>query len=349
MKCHGCLKAIRSDLFCSKCKKELFGGINVKPLDFDKEAFYKTQSEMAGRMSISGVQDKISLRLEGDKLVPTEQDGRYILKPVPATDRIEHKESIAANEHLSMQISRQIFGINTALSALIPFNDGELAYVTRRFDYAGDGTKLDQEDFASVLSLTEDSAGKNYKYKGSYEQIAIALKRFVPASLPALEDFYLRIILNYLIANGDAHMKNFSLYRPEGREDYTLTPSYDLLFTRYHVKETFGDMGLDLFRDTETRSFSAMGCYTLEDFEVFAESIGIPQKRLTKMFAKIVSHTPGVAELTERSFLDQKAKSDYIGNYTERLEKRLQYIIGGEYDYGSKLLPVIEKAKEKLR
>jgi serine/threonine-protein kinase HipA len=323
MKCHGCFKKTRSDLFCPRCKKELFGGVNVKPLDFDKETFYKTQTEMAGRLSISGVQDKISLRLERDRLVPTERDGHYILKPVPATDQIEHKEAIAANEHICMQISRRVFNISTALSALIPFSDGELAYITRRFDYAKDGTKLDQEDFASVLNLTEDRAGRNFKYEGSYEEVARALKKYVPASLPALEDFYMRIIFNYLIANGDAHLKNFSLYRPEGRKDYALTPSYDLLFTRYHVKELTGDMGLDLFKDTETRSFGAIGSYTLEDFEVFADLIGLPEKRVAKLFTKIISSVPEVTALVKSSFLDDEAKEQFIENYTARLKKRL--------------------------
>ena len=87
--------------------------------------------------------------------------------------------------------------------------------------------------------------------------MALAIKRFVSTSRMTLERFYLRIVYNYLIANGDAHLKNFSLYRPENRQDYTLAPSYDLLFTRYHVNETEGDMGLNLFKEYESASFSA--------------------------------------------------------------------------------------------
>ncbi len=348
MRCKGCLKDIASGNYCPKCKKELFFGMNVKPLNFDKVAFYKAQTELADRLSISGVQDKISLRLEGDRLVPTANAGQYILKPVPASDHLNHKEDIAANEHVSMQISKQIFGIDTAPSALIPFNDGELAYITKRFDYANDGTKLDQEDFASVLQYTEVSRGRDYKYASSYEEMAMAIKRFVPTSRVTLESFYLRIVYNYLIANGDAHLKNFSLYRPESRQDYTLTPSYDLLFTRYHVNETEGDMGLDLFKEYESASFKALGFYSLEDFERFANLLEIPKKRVVKIFQKIVTTPPLVTELVERSYLSDAGKSAYIQNYTKRLKSSLCYAIGGDYSYDSTVLPIIEDALGRL-
>ena len=348
MKCHGCFNKLARGLYCTKCKKELFGGTNVKPLNFDKEAFYKVQSEMAGRLSISGVQDKISLTLEGPLLVPTATDGRYILKPVPSSEQIEHRNEIAANEHLSMQLSKQVFGINTASSALIPFKDGELAYITKRFDYTTEGLKLDQEDFASVLSYTENSKGKNYKYEGTHEEIANAIKRYVSASIPALEEFYLRTVFNYLIANGDAHLKNFSLYRQEKRKDLMLTPSYDLLYTGYHINEVAGDMALSLFENDETRSFGAMGCYTLEDFEAFAKVIGLPQRRLAKIYSKIISSTPKVIDLIERSFLEDAGKEAYINNYTSRLKERLCYVIGDDYSYDSTLLPVIEKEMKLL-
>lgn len=74
-------------------------------------------------------------------------------------------EDIAVNEHLSMQISSQVFKIPTALNGLIEFNDGELAYMTKRFDYSISSSqqeiiKIDQNDFASVSS----SRGKCYSW-----------------------------------------------------------------------------------------------------------------------------------------------------------------------------------------
>jgi len=347
MQCYGCLKVISTERYCQKCKTELFDGRNIKPLSFNKTEFYEKQQELASVMSISGVQDKISLSFNSENdLVPTAVEGHYILKPVPSRP-LNNQEDIVANEHISMQISRQIFDIPTAINGIIPFNDGELAYITRRFDYAKkDNSKLDQEDFASILNMTEDTEGKAYKYDSSYEAIAIAIKKFVPAYRPALEDLYRRVLLNYLIGNSDAHLKNFSLFRPEGRKDFTLTPNYDLLYTSYHINETIGDMGLDLFEDIETRSYGAMGFYTLEDFEIFAEVLEIPDKRLKKIFANIYESTSKLETLVKASFLTNKGKEAYLNKYHERLQKRVAYVIGGDYKYNSKIQSVFLKTKK---
>ena len=277
MKCYSCLKTINSGSYCTSCLKNLFGARKIKPLDFDKTEFYEIKKQMTNRISLSGVQDKISLTYgNNNDLVPTETDGRFILKPIPRIhDSAINLKDIAANEHLSMQISSQVFKIPTALNGLIEFKDGELAYITKRFDYSISSTnseiiKSDQEDFASVLAYTKESAGNDYKYESSYEECANGIKKFVAAHIPAIEDFYKRIILNYLIGNGDAHLKNFSLIREADRADYSLSPNYDILFTRYHLPNENGIVGLDLFKEYETEAFGAMGYYTLQDFEEFA-------------------------------------------------------------------------------
>lgn len=334
MKCYSCLKNIKSGSYCPKCKKNLFNGINIKPLAFDKTKFYEYKREMTDRMSLSGVQDKISLTFgEGNTLVPTEKDGRFLLKPIPrAHDSAINLEDIVANEHLSMQISQQIFKIPTAFNGLIEFKDGELAYITKRFDYSISSTgdeivKLDQEDFASVLEHTEKSNGRNYKYESSYEECAKNITKHVAAYIPAIEDFYKRVILNYLIGNADAHLKNFSLLRDESRGDYGLSPNYDILFTKYHLVNEFGTTGLDLFNDYESEAFSAMGYYTLQDFETFALVIGIKEKRLIKIFTNILKSTDKVHSMIQDSFLSDRAKLAYANNYNTRLKKSLCYSI----------------------
>ena len=349
MQCFSCTKEISKGHYCNKCRTALFDGQKIIPLTFDKKEFYRKRRELADRMSISGVQDKISLRFgEKGEFEPTAKDGTYILKPIPITEDVNKSEDIVANEHISMLLSREVFKIPTALSALIEFSDGEKAYITRRFDYSGEensGTliKSDQEDFASILDRTSDTNGKNYKYEASYEVCAQAIKKYVPAYMPTLEDFYKRILFNYLIGNGDAHLKNFSLYREAGREDWSLTPNYDLLYTRYHIPQELGYMGLDLFDgDTETDAFKAMGYYTLEDFELFAKIIGIPEKRLVKIFDFFLQRTPDAVEMINRSFLSREGKNAYLRNYLERLKLHVCYSIEG-YTFEGKTQPIIEK------
>ncbi len=335
MRCYSCLKNIDKDLYyCPKCKSNLFDGKNVKPLNFDKTEFYRIRGEMSDKMSISGVQDKISLSFNSsNELTPTNIDGKYILKPIPRDhDSTINLEDIVQNEHLSMQISSQIFNINTAYNGLIEFSDGELAYITKRFDYSLKGSekkivKVDQEDFASVLEYTSESHARNYKYESSYEECALKIKDVIAAYIPALEEFYKRIVLNYLIGNADAHLKNFSIIKDIDRADYSLSPNYDVLYTKYHLPKEDGIMGLELFKEHETKAFGAMGYYTLEDFEVFAQIIGIKQKRLEKIYKDILTSQDQVYNLIDRSYMSNKAKYSYKENYENRLKKCLFYSI----------------------
>jgi serine/threonine-protein kinase HipA len=332
MKCYGCLKEIKGrSQYCTVCKKNLFESIDVKPLKFNKADFYTFKTENTQRMSISGVQDKISLKFSDSNILePTEKEGQYILKPIPRINSATELEDIPMNEHVSMQISKQIFKLDTAENGLIEFSDGELAYVTKRFDYEKDKDhklkKVEQEDFASILNYTSQTHDEGYKYEGSYEGIANAIKKYVAAYSPALEEFYKRLLLNYLIGNGDAHLKNFSLMRMLSRDDYILTPNYDVLYTGYHINND-SLTGLDLFENYETQAFGAQGQYTLEDFEEFGLLIRIPQKRLVKIFKEIIENEPKVYEMVSNSYMSDKAKEAYVGNYEKKLHTYLLYYI----------------------
>ncbi len=245
--CLGCLstnKKLKNN-YCSKCIKELFSGITPNPLNFNKVEFTKKRAELSARMSISGVQDKIFLTFEKKDLIPTATNGKYILKPISSDNgHIQNEKDIVANEHLSMLISKNIFNIPTANCGLIQFSDKEFAYITKRFDYdENSNLKHDQEDFAGIMGITPSSHGENYKYDAcSYLDCARMIKKYVASSVVSIEDFFKRIILNYLICNGDAHIKNFSLYSKADSNEYFLTPNYDLLNTRFHINEKYGDM-----------------------------------------------------------------------------------------------------------
>ncbi|MCU0340193.1 MAG: HipA domain-containing protein [Spirosomaceae bacterium] len=92
-----------------------------------------------------------------DKLLPwhlsrraclQEEHGTYLLKPIPKIGK--NTNQMPANEHLTMQIGKQIYGIETAENALIFFRDGSPAYLTKRFDTDDTGARRAVEDFASL-------------------------------------------------------------------------------------------------------------------------------------------------------------------------------------------------------
>jgi len=60
--------------------------------------------------------------------------------------------------------ARQVYGIMTAENALIFFQNGEPAYLTKCFDINPDNTKIKQEDFALLAQKTNETHGKHFKY-----------------------------------------------------------------------------------------------------------------------------------------------------------------------------------------
>ena len=118
--------------------RSLFNGKKVSPVlpylpPMKDEAIQEQFIENRKRISISGVQEKLSLRLDKNTLHLTQKDeqGTYILKPIPRD--VKKTDMVPANEHLTMQIARQVYGIQTAENALIFFEDGTPAYITKRF------------------------------------------------------------------------------------------------------------------------------------------------------------------------------------------------------------------------
>lgn len=319
-RCPACLKP-GFETYCTHCLKKLFVGKKVNHLlDFTRTEFNSAKLERSDRLSISGIQIKHSLKLENTKLVLTEKDGEYILKPIPG-GVFKNLDQVPYNEHLTMQIANQVYKIDTALNAIVFFADDEPAYIVKRFDRTKDGKKTLQEDFAQVAGRTEELNGKNYKYDFSYEEIAELMKKHIKPYQIEVEKYFRVIIFNYLFSNGDAHLKNFSLYRNEEYGDYLLTKFYDLLNTSIHVQGD-SDLALELFKDNfETEAYKSGSKYTKPDFEEFAKRIGINQKRFTKIYDAMLDKTNQVKEMVYASFLRSDLKKAYYESYVSRLER----------------------------
>ena len=197
MICPGCLKDYE-EVYCLKCRKELFDGKKVGTiLPFDSP--YVEESEVfldhTKKISISGVQVKYSLKPEGNVLKLTDKGGHYILKPIP-TGHFKHLDQVPANEHLTMQIARQVFKLNTPPNAIIFFKDNSPAYLVRRFDQNPKGGKFQQEDFAQIAEMTSKTHGENYKYDLSYEEIANLIRKHIVTHRLEVEKFFRDCKLN---------------------------------------------------------------------------------------------------------------------------------------------------------
>lgn len=309
------------------CQRKLFDGKKVSPiLDFDYDADSLDLAESINQISVSGVQEKLSAIIEKGKIIltPTGQQGRYIIKPAPNYKHLRFRNFIPANEHLTMQIAKQVYKINVAENGLIFFANGEIAYITKRFDFDSNGNKIKQEDFSSLAQKTSVSHGKDFKYTGSYEDVAALLKANVSAWQVEMSKLFTLVLFNYLFSNGDAHLKNFSLQQSAGG-DYLLSPAYDLMNTSIHVQdEDFALQGGLIPQNEFSEIYSNTGHPCKEDFVTFANRIGVlPKKRdaIIKMFSE---SNPLIDELIDRSFLDDKIKRMYKRSHKERCSRFLR-------------------------
>ncbi|HEV7645197.1 MAG TPA: HipA domain-containing protein [Pyrinomonadaceae bacterium] len=270
------------------------------------------------RISISGVQEKLSLVLEKNKLRLTKlyEHGTYILKPTPRD--VKNVTQVPANEHLTMQIARQVYSMETAANAIIFFEDGEPAYITRRFDAKPDGTRWGKEDFASLAGKSADNAGDNFKYESSYEEMGLLIRKFVPSWQIEIEKFFNLVVFNFLFMNGDAHLKNFSLLETADG-DYRLAPAYDLMNTRLHIDDQHFAFEKELFEDDFRSVKYQSGLHPAkEDFIEFGRRVGVKEERIEVLLTPFLSRQESVETLTNRSFLDEKMKRGYLHLYQQQ-------------------------------
>jgi len=268
------------------------------------------------KISISGVQPKYSLKIVNENLQLTEKNGEYILKP-PYNNDFDFSADMPANEHITMQIAKMVFDLDVAENFLVFFPDKTPAYLTKRFDVLPNGQKIKAEDFAQLTGISD-------KYEFSYQKMAQILKNVVGEQnyMKNAERLFKAIVFNYLVNNGDAHLKNFSVIYPLA-EAPRLAPFYDLLNTRLHLPSD-GFMALDLFEDSySTDIFEKLGFFSYRDFFEFGEKIGLDSEIADDFLKGIQSKLEEIYKLLESSDLSRDAVAKYKGHVQERGEMLL--------------------------
>lgn len=303
--------------------KKLFDGVKVSPfLGFASPASGEKASQdaikNAGRLSLSGAQTKFGLVLGQDNKLRYsrfEEQSTYILKPRPSGYHIINRDYCAANENITMQLASQKYGIETAANGLCFFEDGEQAYITRRFDVGNKG-KYAQEDFASLMGLTKANGGSDFKYiNGSYEECGDIIRRFVKSAMIDLLRFFRVVLFNFITLNDDAHLKNFSLL--SNGQEYHLSPAYDLINTSLQIYEPrIFALEKGLFK--EGMNLSDVRGVSYKDFIELGKRIGLPEKLVMKEIVRFSTPNENADALIRRSFLSEELKKSYIYSYHYR-------------------------------
>ena len=236
----------------------------------DEEINEMARRLVASRVSVCGVQPKLSVHLERDtgdspRITIVGFEGNYILK-LPSKDYPWLIES----EHLTMSLARKC-GIRTADFSLASLSGGRRAYVTRRMDRTPHVKHM--EDFCQLTErLTER------KYFGSYEQIARKIRLYSSSGGADVVRFFEVVLFSYLTGNSDMHLKNFSLLR-EDDGSWHLADAYDLLPVKMLMPDDSEDMALTL-NGKKARIDGG-------DFRAFAKGIGLNERQTANAVSRV--------------------------------------------------------------
>src|SRR5690606_14133890 len=188
--------------------------------------------------SLAGVQMKFSMK---------EKDGRYQMARsgdlgdwIIKTPSTRHK-NLPLNEYTAMSLAA-LAGINIpdiklvrldSLDKLPQINlpDEKYAFAVRRFD-RNNNARIHMEDFAQVLVKYPHE-----KYDAAnYEQIGQIIYQYTGDGLGNVQQLARRLLVNILLANGDAHLKNWSLLYADNITPQ-LSPAYDIVTTRVYIRD----------------------------------------------------------------------------------------------------------------
>lgn len=233
----------------------------------------------AVQIEVKGVAQKFSLAGIQMKFSTVRRDGRYNIGIEAGTDDWIVKtpstlhRNVPENEYSAMKLAASA-GVHIPEVDLISLDtldnipaiqlpNETHAYAIRRFDRSARG-RIHTEDFAQVF---EFFAHDKYK-KANYEQVASALYRYGAGGLADIQQMARRLLANILLANGDAHLKNWTLIYPDAVNP-GLAPAYDIVSTLPYVPSETG-IALNLGKQKKWHSMN------LETFQTWSNRIDVP-------------------------------------------------------------------------
>ncbi len=257
------------------------GALIAKPIkagDVPSWALEQRLSTEPQQINVRHANSKFSLAGEQMKFSSSRLDGRYHIDQeisedmwIIKTPSTVHK-GVPVNEYTCMKLA-EVAGADIPEVRLIELKeleglpsinlpDEQYAYGIKRFDRSEQG-RVHTEDFAQVFGLYPSD-----KYQRvNYEQLGSVLYQSSSERLKDIQQMARRLLINILLGNGDAHLKNWTLIY---RDAYSpcLSPLYDVLFTSPYIEND--NLALNM---VGTKQWFDI---TMDHFEVWAEKSGVP-------------------------------------------------------------------------
>ena len=190
--------------------------------------FSELVTRFALQSALSGVQPKILAQVQDKATLRLEQ---YIVKSWG-----DDYPQLSLNEYYCMRVA--------ALSGLdVPefyLSDDDRLFIMKRFDILSSGEMLGFEDMCVLQAKQSED-----KYTGTYESVAKTIKTFVSPKhkKASLKAFFKMLVINTLVQNGDAHLKNFGLIYDD-IENIRLAPTYDIVSTSVYIQNDIAALNL---------------------------------------------------------------------------------------------------------
>ncbi len=278
--------------------------ITLKELPFTAQEQRREAATRAAKMSVQGVQPKLSVKLsvKNQHFEVVDQGGTFILKP---PSDIFHQ--VPENEDLTMKMAAA-YGIEVPLTGLLYAKDNSLSYFVKRFDRYGRNKKLPLEDFAQLTRNTRTT-----KYNWSMEKLLPVIRTH--CTFPALEiqKLFRRVLFCFITGNEDMHLKNFSLITRNNKTE--LSPAYDLLSTTIAVGGVVEELALPLAGKKSKISQELL-------FDYYGkERMALSDKTLLSEKQNLRSKRNALEQLISVSFLDTPMKEQYSALLAERCER----------------------------
>lgn len=211
--------------------------------------FDELMERFAIRSGVSGVQPKLLLSAHNKTTMKFEH---YIVKSWES-----EYPNLALNEYFCM---RAIQNANLPTPEFYISDDFSM-FVMKRFDIKEDGSYFGFEDMCVLTARATEQ-----KYDGSYEEIARVIKDVIPAprQKESLKIFFKALVMNHLLQNGDAHLKNYGLLYENDYYDSFLAPIYDVITTTVYIKNDIPALKLGdgklWWKEKTYKSFAKQSC-----------------------------------------------------------------------------------------
>ena len=260
----------------------LSGAVVAEPTDTIPEAVLQGQIRPGAHLSepvkkplpfaLAGAQLKFSMIESGGRFSFENGEGEWIIKPPHPSF-----PAVPANEYAMMKLA-EAAGVVIPEVRLVPIKDLDLgkleelnvprgedfAYAIRRYDRTPEG-RVHSEDFAQVFNAYGD---KEYTAT-NYDSMGRLIFAIFPDRHAQIEQFLRRLVVNILVGNADAHLKNSSILYADGKSP-SLSPAYDIVSTIQYTKDY--QTALNLSKEKTFYVFKQ------EHFERFARRIKLPEK-----------------------------------------------------------------------